>query len=299
MNYDYSVGIPVRNEENSIRDTLESILAQTLRPKQIFVCVNGSTDSTFDIVEEISKKESVIKVLKSNPGKPNAWHKIIAETRTNYNLFCDGDVIINKTAAEELINTLENKPKLILVSGSNAYTTSNANSFFSKYFAENLSGTQIQQGWICGRLYMLKINELRSLCSKLNIELMPTDIINEDGFLEMVSTNYREIIASAYNLSAQVNSFDDWLTAYKRVLAGQFQLKEKFPEHFGDSEISLNRLKNYYNRFKNIDGVSRKLGLGTLFAIRLGLNIYYKFNREKLSQNNIWTQTTSTKVKLT
>ena len=146
---------------------------------------------------------------------------------------------------------------------------------------------------------MLKINELRSLCSKLNIELMPTDIINEDGFLEMVSTNYREIIASAYNLSAQVNSFDDWLTAYKRVLAGQFQLKEKFPEHFGDSEISLNRLKNYYNRFKNIDGVSRKLGLGTLFAIRLGLNIYYKFNREKLSQNNIWTQTTSTKVKLT
>lgn len=298
MNFDYSVGIPVRNEENSIKGTLESILAQTLIPKQIYVCVNGSTDSTFEIAEEMSKKEPLIKVLTSNPGKPNAWHKIIAETKTNYNLFCDGDVIINKTAAEELINALENKPKLILVSGSNAYTTSNANSFFSKYFAENITGSQIQQGWICGRLYMLKINELKTLCSKLNVELMPTDIINEDGFLEMVSTNYREIISSAYNLSAQVSTFNDWLTGYKRVLAGQFQLKDKFPQHFGDSEISLNRLNNYYKRFKNINGISRKLGVGTLFAIRIALNIYYKFNREKLSQNNVWNPTISTKIRL-
>jgi len=295
MDLDYSVGIPVRNEERTIGYTLESVLKQTILPNKIYVCVNGSTDRTYKVISDFLSNENSVELLKSSPGKANAWHEIINHSVTDKIMFCDGDVKLNNSAAENLLKTFEEENNLILVGGSNAYKKSNGNTFFSKYFAENLDENIIKQSWVCGRLYMIKLNELKKLAEKLKIELMPRDIINEDGYLEMISKGYKKIIDSSYNLSTQVNSFSDWLIGYKRVLAGQRQLSKRYPEYFGETDFSLNRLNNYYERFKKINSFGKKLGVTSLFALRQILNLYYKFF-DNLDYSLTWKETKSTKM---
>jgi glycosyltransferase involved in cell wall biosynthesis len=290
----YSVGIPVRNEEGTIIQTLESILSQTIPPKQIHVCVNGSTDKTYNKVSDMASQEKKISLTTSSPGKANAWNKIVSECSDNTMMFCDGDVVINHNAAENMFSTFKSNPKLILVGGANAYFNSDNDTLFTKYFSEDSNGKPIKQDWVCGRLYMVKIKELYDLAKKLEIEIMPPDTINEDGLLELITSGYREIIDSAYNISTRISTFNDWKLCSKRILAGQKQIKQRYPQYFGDSDFSMKRLKNYFDRFNEIEDWRKKVGVTTLFLLRTTLNIYYKsFNR--LDYNPVWKETKSTK----
>jgi hypothetical protein len=144
---------------------------------------------------------------------------------------------------------------------------------------------------------MAKIRELYELARKLEIDLMPPDILNEDGFLEMLTTGYGKIIGSAYNLSMQASTFHDWQIGFKRVLAGQKQLKKRYPHLYGDSDFSMRRLRNYFNRFREIDSWGKKIGVTSLFLLRTSLNAYYKFFGS-LDYNPVWKETTSTKRKI-
>jgi len=297
MKAEYSVGIPVRNEGQTIVQTLDSVLAQTVQPKEVHVCVNGSTDNTYSKVSDMASAEKRINLITSDPGKANAWNRIVSEGLEDVIMFCDGDVIINPEAAESMLDKFTENQRLVLVGGANAYYSLDGTTIFSRYFAENSAGKPIKQDWVCGRLYMTKIKELFALAEKLEIGLMPSDIINEDGLLEILTTGYREIIDSAYNLSMQVSTFHDWRIGFKRVLAGQKQLKKMYPQHFGDSDFSIKRLKNYFRRFNEIDDWRKKVGVTSLFLLRTTLNIYYKFSNN-LDYNPVWQETESSKVKI-
>ncbi len=297
MNTEYSVGIPVRNEENTIIQTLTSILEQTIQPNEIHVCINGSTDGTSKKVLDMVAVEKNINLIKSKPGKANAWKKIVTESLENTIMFCDGDVKVNPEAAENMFNKFRKNKKLVLVGGSNAYYTSENTTFFSRFLTENLDGKPIKQDWVCGRLYMTKIKELYDLAKKLEVELMPVNIINEDDFLEMLTTGYREIIDSAYNTSMQVSTFHDWQMGFKRILAGQKQLKKMYPDLYGNSDFSIKRLKNYFKRFNEIDNIGKKIGVTSLFLLRTSLNIFYKLS-DNLDYSPAWKETQSTKTKI-
>lgn len=294
MNTHYAVVIPVRNEESTIKQTLTSILNQTIPPQEIHICINASSDNTEKIVRNIALLENKINVHYSEPGKGNAWNKIMAKQSREKILFCDGDVIINKKAAEEMLATFEKTKDLILVGGANAYFSSEKETIFSKYFTENLEGKPLKQDWVCGRLYMTKTKELFSLAEKFNIPLMPQNIINEDQLLDFITNNYKEIIDTTYNLSMQVSTFNEWKISFKRIVAGQEQLKELFPEHYKNTENITKRLKTYVKRFNDIDDWKKKIGVTSLFFLRNILKPYYKISNS-LDYNPVWKETHSTK----
>ncbi len=298
MEVTYSVGIPVRNEESTIVQTLESILSQSTHPREVIVCVNGSTDNTYAITTDMALSEDKIKVITSSPGKANAWNRIVSVCSDNTMMFCDGDVTINSAAAENMIKTLSGNPELVLVGGSNAYFTSNPNTFFSKYFTEDTQGRLIKPNWVTGSLYMTKLNELFTLADKLKIELMPPDIINEDGLLDVITKGHNEIIDSAYSTIMKVSTFHDWYIQIKRIMAGQRQIIEKHPDYASDPQFSPKKLQHYLARFNEIEGIGKKIGVTSLFLLRKALGVYYKIS-DKLDYNPIWEEATSTKVRLT
>ena len=59
---------------------------------------------------------------------------------------------------------------------------------------------------------------------------MPCDTVNDDGFLELITTGHNKLIRDAFVSSACVDSFRDWRGRYVRILAGQKQLERRYSE---------------------------------------------------------------------
>src|SRR5437588_6678012 len=59
---DYCLISPARNEAEYIRETLDSVLAQTVPPKRWIIVDDGSTDDTPKILSEYAEHHSVIEV---------------------------------------------------------------------------------------------------------------------------------------------------------------------------------------------------------------------------------------------
>jgi len=62
-NADYIVISPVRNEQDYIQHTIQSLVAQTNRPALWIIVDDGSTDKTGQIIDEAARQNSWIRVL--------------------------------------------------------------------------------------------------------------------------------------------------------------------------------------------------------------------------------------------
>lgn len=96
-----SVVMPAFNCEKSIGRALESVLAQTLKNFEIVIVNDGSTDSTGDICEEYSKRDSRIKVIHTeNGGVSKARNSGIRAAQGEYLRFLDSDDVLSPESLE-------------------------------------------------------------------------------------------------------------------------------------------------------------------------------------------------------
>lgn len=90
--FEISVIIPVYNTSEYLAECLESILQQTLRNIEV-ICVNdGSTDNSLQILQEVQKKDSRIKIIdQQNQGVSAARNAGLEAATGKYIGFVDGD----------------------------------------------------------------------------------------------------------------------------------------------------------------------------------------------------------------
>jgi chlorobactene glucosyltransferase len=116
LNLEYSVNIPnspkisiivpARNEEDNIRQCLESLQKIEYPNIEIIVVNDRSTDRTGEIVTEIAQVDSRMKVIQGSDlpdgwsGKTHAIHQGILHATGDWYLFIDADVAIDKKAPE-------------------------------------------------------------------------------------------------------------------------------------------------------------------------------------------------------
>jgi glycosyltransferase involved in cell wall biosynthesis len=108
----FSIIIPAHNEASSIGLTLQSLVNQTLPPKQIVVVNDNSTDNTKTIVEDFQKQYNFIDLVnvtssdKHLPGTKiiNAFYKGYEVTNKSYDVICkfDADLIFPSNYLETL-----------------------------------------------------------------------------------------------------------------------------------------------------------------------------------------------------
>jgi glycosyltransferase involved in cell wall biosynthesis len=124
---DFYIIIPAHNEASSIGLTLESLVNQTLQPKQIVVVNDNSTDDTPNIVETYQSKFSWITLVNSKssndhlPGSKiiNAFYKGYEILDTDYDVICkfDADLIFPNNYLEQLSAHFKSNDKLGMASG--------------------------------------------------------------------------------------------------------------------------------------------------------------------------------------
>ena len=113
-----SVIIPVYNSEKYLTDTIESVLNQSYKHFELIAVNDGSTDSSLDILEELTKKESrIVIVNKENGGVSTARNLGLFFAKGEYLTFLDSDDLWLPTFLESMLECVLNGNKKVSVCG--------------------------------------------------------------------------------------------------------------------------------------------------------------------------------------
>jgi len=102
--YKVSILIPVFNEQETIENTLNAVLASTYNLTEIIVINDGSTDKTTEIVKAIAKKNRKVRLLnKKNSGKADSLNYGIKNAKGELIGVVDADSFPDKDAIRKMV----------------------------------------------------------------------------------------------------------------------------------------------------------------------------------------------------
>jgi glycosyltransferase involved in cell wall biosynthesis len=102
--------IPVHNGEPYLRESVQSVLAQTYRPIEILVIDDGSTDGTAAALADYGE---VVKYLwQPNAGPATARNRGVSEARGQFIEFLDADDLWHAEKLERQRRFLDERPEL-------------------------------------------------------------------------------------------------------------------------------------------------------------------------------------------
>ena len=92
-----SVLVPVYNAEEHIPKCIESILNQTYKNIELIIVNDGSSDKSYDIIEEYKNKDDrIIAIHTENKGVSHARNTALDNAKGSFITFVDSDDYIDK-----------------------------------------------------------------------------------------------------------------------------------------------------------------------------------------------------------
>ena len=103
-----SLIIPIRNEEASIENLIDSIGRQTMPPDEVVLVDGGSTDSTVEMVERLAAGKASIKLVKTDGATPGKGRNLGVEAaRNQWIAFTDAGIKLEENWLEELVKAAD------------------------------------------------------------------------------------------------------------------------------------------------------------------------------------------------
>lgn len=104
-NIRFSIIVPLYNKENTILDTINSVLSQTYQDFELIIVDDGSTDSSVSIVQAI--KDIRIKIIKQiNKGVSSARNTGYKKAKGEWILFLDADDLLCDNALAHYVQLI-------------------------------------------------------------------------------------------------------------------------------------------------------------------------------------------------
>ena len=97
-----SICIPTYNRREYVKETLDSVFAQTYKNYEVVIVDDGSTDGTDQMIKQ--NNYPVRYFWQKNQGEPVARNKLIELAEAEYITFIDSDDLLLPYAVEELMN---------------------------------------------------------------------------------------------------------------------------------------------------------------------------------------------------
>lgn len=108
-----SVIIPVYNAQNTIDECLKSVFNQTLNDLEVIAIDDGSTDSSWSILEKWQDRVRIFS--QKNMGAPVARNFGFEKSQSDYVIFCDADVLMRHDMLKKMLEMLENNKEMAYV----------------------------------------------------------------------------------------------------------------------------------------------------------------------------------------
>ena len=213
MSNNISLYIAAYNAERTIEKSIKSILQQTLKPKEIIVINDCSTDKTLSLLKNFNQ----IKIINNKKNYGLAKSRNIALKYSKYDLLAsiDSDVICKKNWLEKLFNTMIKK-KVDLIGGKliEKYVKEPANHWRSYYLKQNWGDKQINNPqFVFGANFLLNKKKIKNLNIKYNETFRTNgEDVNFSKILKSKNCNlYYEPRAICYHYQ-----FDDVISLSRR-----------------------------------------------------------------------------------
>ncbi|SHI77210.1 Glycosyltransferase involved in cell wall bisynthesis [Cruoricaptor ignavus] len=116
MTQKVSIIVPCYNQENFIRETLQSVLDQTYEKWECLVIDDGSQNNSAAVIKSFAEKDDRIKYFyQENAGVSAARNNGLRHATGKYLLMLDGDDVLNPRGVEEAVEEFEKDPELLVV----------------------------------------------------------------------------------------------------------------------------------------------------------------------------------------
>lgn len=111
-----SVGMPVYNGENYIREALDSILSQTFRDFELIISDNASTDATEEICKEYLAKDERVRYYRNSCNRGATWNnnRVFELAQGEYFKWAAHDDICASEFLEQCVEALDRDPSVVL-----------------------------------------------------------------------------------------------------------------------------------------------------------------------------------------
>ena len=111
-----SIIMPAYNAEKTIRESIESVISQTVKDWELIVIDDGSSDDTADIIAEFSNSDSRIRFLKNenNRGVSYTRNRAIELAKGEWIAFLDCDDLWGREKLEKQLSLLNKHPDMVI-----------------------------------------------------------------------------------------------------------------------------------------------------------------------------------------
>jgi glycosyltransferase involved in cell wall biosynthesis len=295
-----TIGIPAHNEERNINNLIRSIFKQTtnkFRLEQVLVVCDGCTDNTVEVLKQMTRKSSRIKIVERRirAGKADALNVIYKKTSTDFLMTIDADVMfIGDQNLDLLIDEMLKNPKLNLVGPRHIPTKSKT--WFGNF--ARVSYQSFEDAF-------LKINNGNNFYGVMMVEMMrkkfyksftfPKATVSDQCFVYAKSIEKGidgfKLVREAKVMFGTAQTFGDWRILSARSIVGD---KKDVVKHFGKWVLK------YYSmpRYLYIQSLIKWLFISPIYLSgSILMNIYIrKFPYHKrVVKNGMWELVNSSK----
>ena len=151
-----SIGIPVYNGAKHLRESVESVLAQTFADFEIVLIDDVSSDETWDIAQAYASKDTRVAVIRNNKrlGLVANFNRCVELTKGRYLCVWHQDDVMEPHNIEKKIALLEANPQVGFVH-SNVSLIDDQGRFLSEHWESDST-----RDYVCsGRVFFLKMME--------------------------------------------------------------------------------------------------------------------------------------------
>jgi len=257
-----SIVTPVYNGERYLTECIKSVLSQTYNNWEYIILDNCSTDKTFEIADQFSKKSSRIKVHRNNKlidviaNHNKAYQKISPESK--YCKLLQADDWMFPTCLEEMIGLAERHPKIGIV-GAYSLAGKKVRNEGLHYTSKVVKGRTIARQTLLENYYlfwspsslMIRSDLIRSRNPFYNPELLHADV--DSLYILLRSWDFGFVHQILTFIRVHDNSLTTILTKpMNRLILSNLHLFLMHGSTFlkqDEFEIELKRRVNAYYRF--------------------------------------------------
>lgn len=231
--------IPVFNEQDFIKKSVESLIDQTIKPAEVIYVNDNSTDNSKNIIKNLIGKCEWIRVIDHKsfqehvPGSKviEAFNFGLKNLETQFDIICkfDGDIILPKNYIEKIIEIFNEKEK-VGIAGGNLYVQKNG-----KWIYENIAAKTHVRGPI--KAYRVEcFNDINALKSSIGWDTVDVLLAQKKGWLIYTDKN---LIVKHLKPTGQKYSL------HSKILQGESLYKMRFGFILSILSLLKSSLNNY------------------------------------------------------